>query len=156
LKRWNILLQLKYFRGTGTSKLGTIRKKASAPGNNEAVEWLEGHVLRFIVIYSESIAVLNQADIVLKFSREERRLFLQFVSGLDRQPVCGFNNFSPPLTVTLKTLGSNEKLAEFRPSAIYAITTTELPDFKSRKFLPKQLMAPLKALWEFPCLIQLF
>ena len=90
--------------------------------------------------------MLNLADIVLKFSGEERRLFLQFVFRLDRQPVCGFNNFSPPLTVTLKTLGSNEKLSEFHPFAISAITTTVLSDFKSRKFLPKQLMAPLKAL----------
>ena len=90
--------------------------------------------------------MLSLVDIVLKFSGEMRRLFLQFVTLLHRQPVGGFNNFSPPLTVNLKTLGSNEKLAEFRPSAISAITTTELPDFKSRKFLPKQLMAALKAL----------
>ena len=50
----------------------------------------------------DSQTIHDLISIMFQFTKEERKLFLQFITGSTRLPIGGFKNLKPKLTVVLK------------------------------------------------------
>merc|ERR1712137_1108878 len=87
----------------------------------------------------ESKAIRNLAEILSTYTKEEQRLFLQFVSGSPRLPVGGFKSLSPPLTVVRKTMEANQNPDDFLPSVMTCVNYLKLPDYSSLDIMRRKL-----------------
>jgi len=87
----------------------------------------------------ESKAIRNLAEILSTYTKEEQRLFLQFVTGSPRLPVGGFKSLSPPLTVVRKTLEPNQNADDFLPSVMTCVNYLKLPDYGSLEIMRQKL-----------------
>lgn len=87
----------------------------------------------------ESKAIRNLAEILATYTKEEQRLFLQFVSGSPRLPVGGFKSLSPPLTVVRKTMEANQNPDDFLPSVMTCVNYLKLPDYSSLDIMRRKL-----------------
>jgi E3 ubiquitin-protein ligase TRIP12 len=87
----------------------------------------------------ESKAIRNLAEILSTYTKEEQRLFLQFVSGSPRLPVGGFKSLSPPLTVVRKTMEANQNPDDFLPSVMTCVNYLKLPDYSSLEIMRQKL-----------------
>lgn len=115
----------------------------------------------------ESKAIRNLAEILSTYTKEEQRLFLQFVSGSPRLPVggnihhsfvnilfcrahtrfystVGFKSLSPPLTVVRKTLEPNQSPDDFLPSVMTCVNYLKLPDYSSIEIMREKLSVAVR------------
>lgn len=103
--------------------------------DDDAALWERDAFLEAIVCdhhYSKSsVPVQYLADIVSGLELEERRSFVQFVTGTPRLPIGGFKSLSPPLTVVKKdTEGSPDS---YLPSVMTCAKVLKLPAYSSRE-----------------------
>ena len=101
--------------------------------DNDATAWERDAFLEAIVCdhhYSKSsVPVQYLADIVSELDQEQRRSFVQFVTGTPRLPIGGFKSLSPPLTVVKKdTDGSADS---YLPSVMTCAKVLKLPAYSS-------------------------
>ncbi|CAG0886044.1 unnamed protein product [Darwinula stevensoni] len=87
----------------------------------------------------ESRAIKWLFEILSSYSEEEKRRFLQFVTGSPRLPVGGFKSLSPPLTVVRKTLEPDEDADAFLPSVMTCVNYLKLPDYSSSEVMRMKL-----------------
>ncbi|XP_026324123.1 E3 ubiquitin-protein ligase TRIP12 isoform X4 [Hyposmocoma kahamanoa] len=88
---------------------------------------------------AESRAIRMLIDILASYSREEQRLFLQFVTGSPRLPTGGFKALNPPLTVVRKSLESSLDPDEYLPSVMTCVNYLKLPDYSSADVMRAKL-----------------
>ncbi|CAG9576011.1 unnamed protein product [Danaus chrysippus] len=88
---------------------------------------------------AESRAIRMLIDILASYSREEQRLFLQFVTGSPRLPTGGFKALNPPLTVVRKSLESSLDPDEYLPSVMTCVNYLKLPDYSSAEVMRAKL-----------------
>ncbi|XP_063829327.1 E3 ubiquitin-protein ligase TRIP12 [Ostrinia nubilalis] len=88
---------------------------------------------------AESRAVRMLIDILASYSRDEQRLFLQFVTGSPRLPTGGFKALNPPLTVVRKSLESSLDPDEYLPSVMTCVNYLKLPDYSSADVMRAKL-----------------
>ncbi|XP_041974550.1 E3 ubiquitin-protein ligase TRIP12 [Aricia agestis] len=88
---------------------------------------------------AESRAIRMLIDILASYTREEQRLFLQFVTGSPRLPTGGFKALNPPLTVVRKSLESSLDPDEYLPSVMTCVNYLKLPDYSSAEVMRAKL-----------------
>ncbi|KAL4705000.1 hypothetical protein ACJJTC_009788 [Scirpophaga incertulas] len=88
---------------------------------------------------AESRAIRMLVDILASYSRDEQRLFLQFVTGSPRLPTGGFKALNPPLTVVRKSLESSLDPDEYLPSVMTCVNYLKLPDYTSAEVMRAKL-----------------
>ena len=96
-------------------------------------------------------AVLNE------FEREERALFLKFVTSCSKPPLMGFAHLHPTFTIQcvagdgnevpsiLAFFGMGRKDTNRLPTAATCFNLLKLPNFKSKKILREKLLYAIKA-----------
>ncbi|XP_063373487.1 E3 ubiquitin-protein ligase TRIP12 isoform X3 [Cydia amplana] len=88
---------------------------------------------------AESRAIRMLIDILASYSRDEQRLFLQFVTGSPRLPTGGFKALNPPLTVVRKSLESSLDPDEYLPSVMTCVNYLKLPDYSNAEVMRAKL-----------------
>ncbi|OON13739.1 HECT-domain protein [Opisthorchis viverrini] len=86
----------------------------------------------------QSRSIRNLFEVMSEFDEEERRLFLQFVTGSPRLPVGGFRALKPPLKIVLKR-ESGENADSHLPSVMTCQNYLKLPDYSSKEMLASKL-----------------
>ncbi|GME73433.1 unnamed protein product [[Candida] boidinii] len=88
---------------------------------------------------TESPTVRNLLELMSQFNSEERRKFLQFLTGSPRLPVGGFKSLNPELTVVLKHSEDGLKSDDYLPSVMTCANYLKLPDYSSKEVLKRRL-----------------
>lgn len=88
----------------------------------------------------ESPSVQNLITLMTRFSKQERRLFLQFLTGSPRLPIGGFKNLKPVFTVVLKHSEGDLKSDDYLPSVMTCANYLKLPNYSSSDILEERLM----------------
>ena len=79
-----------------------------------------------------------------EFTPDDRRSFLQFVSGCPRLPFGGFKGLNPPLTVVRKTTESNRKPDDYLPSVMTCVNYLKLPEYSSVDVMHERFRLAMK------------
>ncbi|XP_017486628.1 PREDICTED: E3 ubiquitin-protein ligase TRIP12 isoform X7 [Rhagoletis zephyria] len=87
----------------------------------------------------DSQAIQHLYDILSSYTRDEQRLFLQFVTGSPRLPTGGFKSLTPQLTIVRKTLDGNQNPNDYLPSVMTCVNYLKLPDYSSREVMRQKL-----------------
>ncbi|CAG8453722.1 1012_t:CDS:10 [Paraglomus occultum] len=85
-----------------------------------------------------SPAIRNLLEILSGFNVEERRLFLQFVTGSPRLPIGGFKNMRPVLTIVCRGSDQNSP-DESLPSVMTCQNYLKLPDYPTKEIMREKL-----------------
>jgi E3 ubiquitin-protein ligase TRIP12 len=95
--------------------------------------------------YTKDSKIINHlATMMSSFTTEERRLFLQFLTGCPRLPFGGFKGLSPPLTVVRKTAESNRLADDYLPSVMTCVNYLKLPDYSSLDVMRERFLVAMK------------
>lgn len=101
--------------------------------DDDATIWERDAFLEAIVCdhhYSKnSVPVQYLADVVSQLGPDDKRNFVQFVTGTPRLPIGGFKSLSPPLTVVKKDTEGNSD--SYLPSVMTCAKVLKLPAYSS-------------------------
>lgn len=91
--------------------------------------------------YTRSSSVFkNLLKLMSVFSAEERKMFLQFVTGCPRLPIGGFKSLTPQLTVVRKAPSHPGVDADkYLPSVMTCQNYLKVPEYSSYQILEKQM-----------------
>lgn len=78
-------------------------------------------------------------EILSTYSKEEQRLFLQFVTGTPRLPTGGFKALTPPLTIVRKTNDGKQSPDDYLPSVMTCVNYLKLPEYTSKEVMRQKL-----------------
>ncbi|XP_055334897.1 E3 ubiquitin-protein ligase TRIP12-like [Paramacrobiotus metropolitanus] len=92
----------------------------------------------------DSQAVKWLFTVMAKYSAQERRDFVQFVTGSPKLPVGGFKALNPPFTVVRKTVAGDQNADQFLPSVMTCVNYLKLPDYSSMEIMAKRLETACK------------
>jgi E3 ubiquitin-protein ligase TRIP12 len=102
----------------------------------------------------ESRAVQNLVEVMAGYDKEERRQFLQFITGAPKLPIGGFRGLTPPFTVVRKPHEAPFRADDYLPSVmtcaqVCALTSgvvrvlmnqyLKMPDYTTKAALDAQL-----------------
>jgi len=88
---------------------------------------------------SDSAAIRKLVAVMRRFTIQEQRQFLQFVTGSPRLPVGGVRALRPPLTVVRKQAEPPLTADDYLPSAMTCANYLKLPDYSSEEVLLAKL-----------------
>ncbi|KAG4108019.1 hypothetical protein H8356DRAFT_919703 [Neocallimastix lanati (nom. inval.)] len=92
----------------------------------------------------KSQSVINLIEVMSEMNNEEKKEFLEFITGTSRLPLGGFKNLNPPFTVVCKTTNSDENPDDFLPSVMTCANYLKLPDYKTKEILKERLTTAIK------------
>ncbi|SCW04444.1 LAFE_0H13652g1_1 [Lachancea fermentati] len=87
----------------------------------------------------DSPSVNDLILVMTTFSLEERRLFLQFLTGSPKLPIGGFKSLNPRLTVVLKHPEEGQKPDEYLPSVMTCANYLKLPKYSNKEILRSRI-----------------
>ncbi|KAF9149234.1 Ubiquitin fusion degradation protein 4 [Linnemannia schmuckeri] len=93
---------------------------------------------------SESRAFKNLLRAMSELDKEERRQFLQFITGSPKLPIGGFKNLHPPFTVVCKPFEAPLKADDYLPSVMTCANYLKMPDYSTKEVM----MAKFKTAYE--------
>lgn len=88
----------------------------------------------------DSPTITNLIHTLATFSPQERRLFLQFITGSPKLPLGGFKNLKPKFTVVLKHPDDNTSPDECLPSVMTCANYLKLPKYSDKTMLRNRLV----------------
>ncbi|ABN67843.2 ubiquitin--protein ligase [Scheffersomyces stipitis CBS 6054] len=88
----------------------------------------------------ESDAIKSLITILVQFNEEERRAFLQFLTGAPKLPIGGFKALRPELTVVRKHAEEGLKDDDYLPSVMTCANYLKLPNYSSEDLMRKRLL----------------
>lgn len=88
---------------------------------------------------TDSRAVKYLFEIMSKYTSEEQRMFLQFITGSPKLPVGGFKSLTPPLTVVRKTVDGSLNADDYLPSVMTCVNYLKLPDYSTVEIMSDKL-----------------
>ena len=88
--------------------------------------------------------VVSLLELMSAFKEEERRNFLQFVTGSPRLPVGGFRALQPPLTIVRRGPTEDEDVDTLLPSVMTCVHYLKLPEYSSKEKLVEKLSLAIK------------
>ncbi|KAL3317514.1 Ubiquitin-protein ligase [Cichlidogyrus casuarinus] len=91
----------------------------------------------------QSRAIRFLFDVMAEFGPEERRLFLQFVTGSPRLPVGGFRALKPPLKIVMKH-EANGDVDSHLPSVMTCQNYLKLPNYSSKENMRVKLVYAIR------------
>lgn len=89
---------------------------------------------------SDSRVVRDLIDVMSSYTKEERRQFLQFMTGAPKLPLGGFKGLNPQFTVVRKPHEPPFKADDYLPSVMTCASYLKLPDYSSKTVLQAQLL----------------
>ncbi|WVO12675.1 hypothetical protein L204_100280 [Cryptococcus depauperatus] len=92
----------------------------------------------------ESRAVQNLIEVMSSYNMEQRRQFLQFMTGAPKLPIGGFRGLTPPFTVVRKPHEPPYKADDYLPSVMTCALYLKMPDYSSREILAAQFERAMK------------
>ncbi|CAB3980054.1 E3 ubiquitin- ligase TRIP12, partial [Paramuricea clavata] len=87
----------------------------------------------------DSRAVKFLFEILSSYDKDERRRFLQFVTGSPKLPVGGFKRLTPPLKIVRKTLEASMSPDSYLPSVMTCMNYLKLPDYSTKEIMKEKL-----------------
>ncbi|KAK6348996.1 Ubiquitin-protein ligase [Orbilia blumenaviensis] len=87
----------------------------------------------------DSKSVHNLLQVMSEFTMQERREFLQFVTGSPKLPIGGFKNLTPLFTVVCKPSEPPFVSDDYLPSVMTCVNYLKLPDYTSLEVLRQRL-----------------
>ncbi|XP_063696706.1 E3 ubiquitin-protein ligase TRIP12, partial [Culicoides brevitarsis] len=78
-------------------------------------------------------------EILSTYTKEEQRLFLQFVTGTPRLPTGGFKALTPPLTIVRKTNDGKKSPDDYLPSVMTCVNYLKLPEYTTKEIMRQKL-----------------
>jgi E3 ubiquitin-protein ligase TRIP12 len=87
----------------------------------------------------DSKAIRNLLQIMSDYDNQERRDFLQFITGSPKLPIGGFKALTPMLTVVCKPREPGYTTDEFLPSVMTCVNYLKLPDYSSIEVMKQKL-----------------
>ncbi|CAH8829785.1 unnamed protein product [Trichobilharzia szidati] len=91
----------------------------------------------------QSRAIRFLFEIMSEFNAEQRRLFVQFVTGSPRLPVGGFRALKPPLKIVMKR-ETGENADNHLPSVMTCQNYLKLPDYSSKELMLSKLLYAIR------------
>ncbi|CAL8094709.1 unnamed protein product [Calicophoron daubneyi] len=91
----------------------------------------------------QSRAIRFLFEVMSEFNEEQRRLFVQFVTGSPRLPIGGFRALKPPLKIVMKR-ESGENADDHLPSVMTCQNYLKLPDYSSKELLASKLLYAIR------------
>lgn len=88
----------------------------------------------------DSNAIEQLLNIMSTFSSEERRAFLQFITGSPKLPIGGFKALKPEFTVVRKMPEDNLKSDDYLPSVMTCANYLKLPEYSSEALMKRRLL----------------
>ena len=111
-------------------------------------DWTEETLRRAIVpdhgFSASSREVGDLVAILSAFSVEDRRTFLQWLTGSPRLPVGGFTALQPPLTVVRRQHEEPLKPDDYLPSVMTCVNYLKLPCYSSRDMMRTRLETAMR------------
>ncbi|KAJ9093566.1 hypothetical protein QFC19_008293 [Naganishia cerealis] len=83
-------------------------------------------------------------DVMASFDKEERRAFLQFVTGAPKLPIGGFKGLHPQFTVVRKPHEPPLKPDQYLPSVMTCAQYFKMPEYSSREVLSSQIRKAMR------------
>ncbi|KAF8948165.1 Ubiquitin fusion degradation protein 4 [Haplosporangium gracile] len=93
---------------------------------------------------SESRAFKNLLRAMSELDKEERRQFLQFITGSPKLPIGGFKDLHPAFTVVCKPFEAPLKADDYLPSVMTCANYLKMPDYSTKEVM----MAKFKTAYE--------
>ncbi|CAO1401704.1 unnamed protein product [Diamesa hyperborea] len=87
----------------------------------------------------DSAAIQHFYEILSNYTREEQRLFLQFVTGTPRLPTGGFKSLTPPLTIVRKKVDGNQNPDDYLPSVMTCVNYLKIPEYTTREVMKAKM-----------------
>lgn len=87
----------------------------------------------------DSKAIQFFYEILSTYTKEEQRLFLQFVTGSPRLPTGGFKALSPLLTIVRKSDDTNQSPDDYLPSVMTCVNYLKLPEYSTKEVMRQKL-----------------
>lgn len=87
----------------------------------------------------ESKPIQYLYEVLSTYTKEEQRLFLQFVTGSPRLPTGGFKSLTPLLTIVRKSVDTNQNPDDYLPSVMTCVNYLKLPEYTSREVMRAKL-----------------
>nr|KMM65153.1 thyroid hormone receptor interactor 12 [Coccidioides posadasii RMSCC 3488] len=87
----------------------------------------------------DSRSVRNLLETMSNFTLQQRRDFLQFVTGSPKLPIGGFKSLTPMFTVVCRPSDPPYTSDDYLPSVMTCVNYLKLPDYSSAEVLRKQL-----------------
>ncbi|CEP60902.1 putative ubiquitin-protein ligase UFD4 LALA0_S02e02278g [Lachancea lanzarotensis] len=88
----------------------------------------------------DSDIIHDLISLMTSFSAQERRFFLQFLTGSPKLPLGGFKSLSPKLTVVRKHTEENMTADEYLPSVMTCANYLKLPMYSDRDILRSRII----------------
>lgn len=92
----------------------------------------------------DSEAIKSLIDILMNFNIEEKREFLQFLTGAPKLPIGGFKALRPELTVVRKHAEDGLKDDDYLPSVMTCANYLKLPNYSSKEVMKEKLIQAMK------------
>ncbi|OAX79472.1 hypothetical protein ACJ72_06210 [Emergomyces africanus] len=87
----------------------------------------------------DSRSVRNLLQVMSEFTKQERRDFLQFVTGSPKLPIGGFKSLTPMFTVVCRPSDPPYLPDDYLPSVMTCVNYLKLPDYSNIDILRKRL-----------------
>nr|AAW25561.1 SJCHGC09553 protein [Schistosoma japonicum] len=124
---------------TGDIKSTQVDKNYSFPDEGWDVQSLTQSCCCDHGYTPQSRAIRFLFEIMSEFTAEQRRLFVQFVTGSPRLPVGGFRALKPPLKIVMKR-ETGENADNHLPSVMTCQNYLKLPDYSSKALMLSKLL----------------
>ena len=92
----------------------------------------------------DSKSVKNLLQTMSELSKEQRRDFLQFVTGSPKLPIGGFKSLTPMFTVVCKPSEPPYASDDYLPSVMTCVNYLKLPDYSNQDVLKERLGVAIK------------
>ena len=92
----------------------------------------------------DSKSVKNLLQTMSELSKEQRRDFLQFVTGSPKLPIGGFKSLTPMFTVVCKPSEPPYASDDYLPSVMTCVNYLKLPDYSNQDVLKERLGIAIK------------
>nr|XP_018262246.1 E3 ubiquitin-protein ligase TRIP12 [Kwoniella dejecticola CBS 10117]OBR84404.1 E3 ubiquitin-protein ligase TRIP12 [Kwoniella dejecticola CBS 10117] len=92
----------------------------------------------------DSRAVQNLLEVMVGYDKEQRRQFLQFITGAPKLPIGGFKGLTPQFTVVRKPHEPPFKADDYLPSVMTCAQYLKMPDYSTKEILAAQIERAMK------------
>lgn len=111
-------------------------------------DWSEDALRRALVpdhgMSADSPAFVHLVALLSGYTLDERRAFLQWLTGAPRLPMGGFASLHPPLTVVRRENDAPLQPDDYLPSVMTCVNYLKLPDYSSRDVMRARLDTAVK------------
>lgn len=93
---------------------------------------------------ASSATIRSLIDVLSAFDQNQRREFLQFVTGSPRLPIGGFKNLTPHFTIVCKPHEAPLTADDYLPSVMTCVNYLKLPDYSTADVLRTKLLVAIR------------